>query len=153
MDGFHLDDTLLKARHRLPWKGAPDTFDVDGLCQMLARIRCQTTNEIIVPVFDRSLEIARAGARCIPPTAELIIVEGNYLLSNIPPWKNLAQYFDKTIMLDTPVDTLRSRLRNRWISYGLDEESINRKIDGNDLPNGNFVYETSSTPDFIYKPF
>ena len=39
MDGFHFDDRVLEARGLRARKGAPDTFDVDGLAAMLGRLR------------------------------------------------------------------------------------------------------------------
>ncbi len=66
MDGYHYDDGVLRARGRRARKGAPDTFDVGGLRQMLARLKRDDEDEVAVPVFDRAIEIARAGARLIP---------------------------------------------------------------------------------------
>ena len=38
MDGFHYDDLVLEARGHRARKGAPHTFDVDGLAATLARL-------------------------------------------------------------------------------------------------------------------
>ncbi|MFN3616327.1 MAG: nucleoside/nucleotide kinase family protein, partial [Rubrimonas sp.] len=65
MDGFHYDDSLLNARGWRPRKGAPHTFDVGGLAATLARLRAGDEDAVAVPVFDRAIEIARAGARLI----------------------------------------------------------------------------------------
>src|SRR5262245_45437082 len=66
MDGYHYDDRVLIERGLRARKGAPDTFDVLGLAHMLDRLRRNEEDEIAVPVFDRDLEISRAGARMIP---------------------------------------------------------------------------------------
>ncbi|MBL9061149.1 MAG: hypothetical protein JNL31_01195, partial [Tabrizicola sp.] len=42
------------------------TFDVGGLYHTLQRMRARDEAEVAVPVFDRKIEIARAGARLIP---------------------------------------------------------------------------------------
>ena len=68
MDGYHFDDRVLVSRGLRPRKGAPDTFDVAGFYHMLHRLKRNEEPEIAVPVFDRDLEIARAGARLIPPS-------------------------------------------------------------------------------------
>ena len=39
MDGYHFDNAVLVERGLLPRKGAPQTFDVDGLARDLERIR------------------------------------------------------------------------------------------------------------------
>ena len=49
------------------------------------------------PVFDRSVEIARAGARLIPRNINVLIVEGNYVLLDQEPWSSLAPLFDVTV--------------------------------------------------------
>ena len=148
MDGYHFDDTLLDALGRGKRKGAPDTFDVDGLRALLQRLRVNEDEEVIVPVFDRSIEIARAGARPIPRAVPVIVVEGNYLLLATPPWSRLKPLFDLTVMIDTPVDELRRRLRARWEGYKLSEADIAWKLDGNDLPNGEIVRTQSAEPDY-----
>ncbi len=66
MDGYHFDDAVLVERGFRPRKGAPQTFDVDGLERDLERIRAGG-RDVVVPVFDRSLELARAAARLIRP--------------------------------------------------------------------------------------
>ena len=39
MDGFHLDDVVLRTLGRRDRKGAPDTFDVGGYVALLRRLR------------------------------------------------------------------------------------------------------------------
>ncbi len=149
MDGYHYDDGLLNAwgiRHR---KGAPETFDVDGFAHMLRRLKKPDAPDIAVPVFDRDLEIARAGARIIKAETEVIVVEGNYLLLDETPWRQLQDMFDLKVFLDVPECELRRRLRSRWEGYGLDEAGILQKLDENDLPNGYRVIQHSTGADFL----
>ncbi len=65
MDGYHYDDSVLEAMGRRPYKGAIDTFDAHGLRHMLQRLKANEDDVVAVPVFDRSIEIARAGGRLI----------------------------------------------------------------------------------------
>ena len=60
MDGYHYDDLHLVPAGLRPTKGAPDTFDVGGLYHTLSRLRAADEDFVAVPVFDRSIEIARA---------------------------------------------------------------------------------------------
>lgn len=149
MDGYHYDDRILEARGLRPRKGAPDTFDVAGLLHMLQRLRRNEEAEIAVPVFDRDLEIARAGARLIPRTVRSLIVEGNYLLLRQPPWNSLRDQFDITVMVSVPEEVLRQRLTARWAGYGLPAETIEAKVAANDLPNGRVVIAESSPADYV----
>lgn len=149
MDGYHYDDILLKQLGRRARKGAPDTFDVDGLRAMIERLHANRDASVIVPVFDRDIEIARAGARVIPDTVGIIVVEGNYLLLDEAPWNRLRPLFDITVMIDTPVEELRRRLTERWVGYKLSPADILHKVEVNDLPNGMRVIDGSAPADFI----
>ncbi len=148
MDGYHFDDLVLVPRGLRARKGAPDTFDVAGLAHMLHRLRQNTEAEIAVPVFDRKLEIARAGARLIPASVRHLIVEGNYLLLDRSPWSALAPLFDTTVVIEVSEETLRQRLSARWQGYGLPPEEIDAKLEGNDLPNARLVMRESAGAEF-----
>src|SRR5690606_35287023 len=83
---------------------------VGGLDHSLARLRTRDEAFVAVPVFDRAIEIARAGARLIPAGVPVIVAEGNYLLLKDAPWSALARHFELTVRLDVPEDVLRARL-------------------------------------------
>jgi pantothenate kinase len=149
MDGYHFDDRILVPRGLRPRKGAPETFDVTGFRHMLQRLKRNEEAEIAVPVFDRDLEIARAGARLISQSVRHLIVEGNYLLLNRPGWSALADLFDTTIMITVPEEVLRRRLAERWQNYQLPPEEVAAKVEANDLPNGRLVVSTSIPAEFV----
>lgn len=148
MDGFHFDDLHLVPAGLRPRKGAPDTFDVGGLAHTLKRIRARDEDFVAVPVFDRDIEIARAGARMIPASVPIIVVEGNYLLLDAEPWARLRPLFDVAVLIDVPEQVLRERLTARWQHYGLTPAEIDWKLDGNDLPNGRRVMAESTGADY-----
>lgn len=145
MDGFHYDDAVLDGWGLRSRKGSPPTFDVDGLAHMLARLAGDDGRPVAVPVFDRRLEISRAGARIIGPEVRLIICEGNYLLLDDPAWQPLAAYFDLTVMVETPLEVLETRLLRRW--KGQPEGPA--KVAENDLPNARLVVERSRCADLV----
>ncbi len=149
MDGFHYDNAVLRSMGRLPWKGAPDTFDVGGLRSTLERLRDPSEGAVAVPVFDRKLEISRGSARIIDAGVRLILAEGNYLLFDAAPWRDLHRHFDTTVLIDVPEAELRRRLRRRWEGYGLTEAQIDFKLEQNDLQNGRIVTGQSIAPDYI----
>lgn len=147
MDGYHFDDIVLEARGDRPRKGAPHTFDVGGFAAILARLRANAEAEVAVPVFDRDIEIARNAARIIPRKVRHLIVEGNYLLLDMPPWSGLAPLFDTTVFIEVPMPVLESRLTDRW--KALDADAFVLKMEGNDLPNVRLVKENSRPADFV----
>ena len=144
MDGFHLDDAVLRAKGLLDRKGAPQTFDLGGLARALAAIR--DGGEVFVPVFDRSREEAIAAKGVVPADARVVVVEGNWLLLDREGWRDLGPW-DLTVLLDVPEPELRARLEARWA--GLDPDARRTKIEGNDLPNARLVREGSRTPDLM----
>lgn len=148
MDGYHYDDQYLVPAGLRPRKGAPETFDVGGLLHTLRRLRSRDEPFVAVPVFDRDLEIARAGARMIAAEVPVIVVEGNYLLLGQGPWSALRPMFDVAVLVDVPEEVLRARLESRWRHYDLSPDEIAWKLDGNDLPNGRFVKAHSEGEDF-----
>jgi pantothenate kinase len=149
MDGYHYDDLYLVPAGLRPRKGAPQTFDVGGLYHTLRRLRARDEAEVAVPVFDRTIEIARAGARLIPASVPVIVVEGNWLLLDRAPWDRLRPMFDVTVRVDVREPVLRTRLRARWEGLGLTEAEVIAKLEENDLPNGRLVRDASILPDFL----
>ncbi|WP_371155076.1 AAA family ATPase [Jannaschia sp. 2305UL9-9] len=144
MDGFHLDDRVLTPRGLRPRKGAPETFDIGGFARVIAALRDGA--EVIHPVFDRSREIAIAGAGVIPAETRVVIVEGNWLLLDAPGWRDVGPW-DLTIRLEVPEAELRARLEERWA--GMTPEVRAAKIDGNDLPNARLVAQGSCPADMV----
>jgi pantothenate kinase len=115
---------------------------------MLLRLRSADEADVAVPVFDRRLEISRAGARIVAADVRILITEGNYLLLKQEPWRQLAPLFDLTVMLRERRSTLEHRLMQRWLSYGFSEAEARAKISANDLPNIDLVLEGSRKADF-----
>ena len=146
MDGFHLDDAILSSQNLLPRKGSPETFDVMGLKSFL--IRLANEPEVIVPIFDRSLELSRSSAVTISENKKIIIVEGNYLLLNSQPWNELNNYFDSRVMIHCEESVLEKRLIDRWKGFNLTKDQINQKVYENDLPNGTNVIQNSIEADY-----
>jgi len=145
MDGFHLDNRLLEARGLLSRKGAPETFDFGGFAATLKRVKSEPS--VILPVFDRSREIAIAGAEEIGPETGIVVVEGNYLLLDEDPWRELSQLWDYSVFLDVPFAELERRLIARWLGYGYDPEEAREKALGNDIPNARRVLKHARAVD------
>ncbi len=148
MDGFHFDDAILNARGHRTRKGAPHTYDVAGFEVLLKRIKAREP-DIAIPVFDRSLELSRNAADIVSKEAKFILVEGNYLLLKLAPWKRLSPLFDFTLYIDVPEEELIRRLMQRWHEHGFDEAYAKNWIAGNDLPNIREIQTNSSKADLL----
>lgn len=134
MDGFHYDDIVLEQRGLRARKGAPETFDYRGFEALLRRIRA-VEPDIAIPVFDRGIELSRAGAAIIDAEVKFILAEGNYLLLDEAPWTGLAGLVDFSIYIDVPRAELERRLMQRWHDHGRSPEDARAWVDTNDLPN------------------
>lgn len=149
MDGFHLDNAVIGPLGLMPRKGSPTTFDVAGYQSLMRRIRERPDEPVAVPVFDRDLDLSRAGARMVESDHRIIITEGNYLLLDQAPWSNLAGLFDLTVMVFADADLLRRRLIDRWLGHGHDAEAAEHRALQNDIPNAELVLARSRTADLI----
>ncbi|MEL7026478.1 MAG: nucleoside/nucleotide kinase family protein, partial [Pseudomonadota bacterium] len=135
VDGFMLDDVLLSSMGRLAHKGAPDTFDVGGLIHMIRRLKSNTEAAVAVPVYDYQLGIARSAGRLIRKSTSIVILDGNYLLSEEMPWAPLAGSFDLTAMIDVSEMEMRRKLEAHWAEFGLSPARASEQIEQIDLPN------------------
>lgn len=145
MDGYHLDDRILGPRGDLPRKGAPHTYDVGGFRAMIDRVA--RGEGVYIPVFDRSREIAIAGAEEIGADIDTVVVEGNYLLLQDGDWAGIADRWDISLFLDVPEEVLERRLMARWRDLGMSEDQARAKVAGNDLINMRTVLDRSAAAD------
>lgn len=149
MDGFHLDNRVLKKRNLLSKKGAPETFDVNGYIELLNRIQ-NNKDDIFSPFFDRNLDLAKAGAISIKRKHKIVLTEGNYLLLEHEPWSKIKRYLDLTIFIDADLEVLKRRLKLRWLDLGLSEAEASQKAELNDLPNAIFIKKYSKKAGFTF---
>lgn len=150
MDGFHLDNAILDAQDMRKRKGSPPTFDCAGFEVMLKRLR-DGGEDIVIPLFDRKLDLARAGADIVKADQRILLVEGNYLLLDQAPWNRLEPLFDLTVFLQVDRLELENRLVQRWLGFGYNVGSAQARALSNDMPNADLVLEHSRPADFILK--
>jgi pantothenate kinase len=146
MDGFHLDNGILDARGLRARKGAPETFDAPGFLRLVRALK--SGDEVFAPVFDRTRDVAIAGAVAVPSAARVVIVEGNYLMFNEAPWRDLAPLWDVSVRVDVPMPELRARLIQRWLSLNHSSPVATRRAEGNDIPNAQRVIDHALACDF-----
>ena len=147
MDGFHYDNAVLEKLGLRARKGAPETFDAPGFIHLMQRLRAG--EDAAIPVFDRDMDLARAGADLVTGADKYLIVEGNYLLLEAAPWRDLAPLFDLIVFIDVPEAELDRRLLDRWHHYGKTPAEARHWIDSNDMPNIRRVTEGSRKADIV----
>lgn len=150
MDGYHLDNALLDQRGLRARKGSPPTFDTAALTRDVALLRAGDRS-VILPVFDRDLDVSRASAREVGTDIRVLLVEGNYLLLDQAPWSDLAPLFDLTVFLDVPETELERRLIRRWLDHGHSPEAARSRALSNDIPNARLVCHASRAADIVLR--
>ncbi|MFT4233900.1 MAG: nucleoside/nucleotide kinase family protein [Microbacterium sp.] len=147
MDGFHLSQRMLTSLGRADRKGAPDTFDIDGLVNLLARIRAEQA-PVYFPVFDRSIEEPIAAGGVAAPEHQIVIVEGNYLLLD-GPWRRIRELLDETWFLELADATRRERLVARHMRFGRSESEARAWVAEVDEPNAQRIKATLADADRV----
>src|SRR6476469_5642091 len=135
MDGFHLADVQLERLGALSRKGAPDTFDADGYAHLLHRVVAEPDSWVYAPGFDRRLEQPLAAAVVVPPSARLVVTEGNYLLLPEARWERARARLAEVWFVTGDDEVRRSRLVERHVAFGKTQEAaeawVERTDDGN----------------------
>ena len=147
MDGFHLDNRLLKARGLLHSKGAPETFDAAGFLDLVKRLKAG--GEVIHPVFDRDRDLTIAGAGIVPADCEIVVLEGNYLLFGEEPWRDLPSYWNFSVWVETSEQIVLERCVQRWIDHGHDPDAARARALGNDVANAKRIAASRLPSDLI----
>ncbi len=149
MDGFHLADAQLDRLGRRDRKGAPDTFDVDGYAAMLSRVRTDLVHPVYAPGFERELEQPIAAALVVPPSARLVLTEGNYLLHDNDGWTQVAPLLDACWYVDQPDDVRRARLIQRHVRFGKSPAAAAAWVEQVDEPNARLVARGRARADLV----
>ena len=139
MDGFHLADVALRRQGLLDRKGAPETFDAWGYAALLARLRARPEHPVYAPGFERDLEQPLAGAIAVPPSVDVVVTEGNYLLLDRPEWEACREQLDAVWFVETDPRLRVDRLVRRHVASGKSEEAARAWVDRVDEPNAALV--------------
>lgn len=149
MDGFHLADVELERRGLLDHKGAPETFDAEGYCALLARIRARPDHVVLAPRFDRSIDQPVAGAIPVPPEVELVVTEGNYLLLDEPRWHAVRDQLDEVWHVRADEALRLERLAARHVEFGKDPDDARAWVERVDQPNAVLVEAAATSADLV----
>lgn len=148
-DGFHLPNRVLAERGLASRKGAPDTFDVEGLATLLAAVRDAGRGDLAAPAYSRELHEPVAGAIAIPAGIPTVIVEGNYLGLSASGWERVRPLVDELWFLDVPWDVARERLIRRRLAAGRDHTDAQQWVDTVDAANHALIAPTRRAADRI----
>lgn len=151
MDGFHLTMQQLTLAGLRDRKGAPETFDADSFVFALRQLADPGESTLKWPKYSRELHDPIADAITVPPSAQLIFVEGNYLLLEDEPWRAARDLFGSIWYVEAEMDTVQARLRQRQIEGGKNAADADRHVLQTDLTNAARVEETKHLADRVVR--
>ncbi|KAK4104571.1 P-loop containing nucleoside triphosphate hydrolase protein [Parathielavia hyrcaniae] len=148
MDGFHHTRAQLDAMpdpataHAR--RGAEFTFDGAAFLRLVQRLKeplTDTTPTLFAPSFDHALKDPKEDDISVERTHRIVVLEGNYLLLDKPPWSLASRLFSFKIFVSVSPELARARLVARHLAAGLAPTSAeaDRRAVENDLPNGDEI--------------
>lgn len=148
MDGYHFSKRVLdqmddpQTAHAR--RGAPFTFDAHRFIGDL--LEAKSTGRGQFPAFEHATaDPVEDAIKFDANQAAVVLVEGNYLLLDTPPWNLLpSEVFDLTCWLDVPVDECCQRIHQRNMDLGMTKQQSEQKVESNDRPNANLVSENGA---------
>jgi pantothenate kinase len=149
MDGYHLSDAQLDRLGLRDRKGAPETFDAAGYAALLERVRTETAQTVYAPGFERTLEQPIAAALAVPPSARLVVTEGNYLLLDEPAWHRVREAMDEVWYCELDEATRLQRLVARHVEFGKEPDAAALWVDRVDQANAALVAATRARADLV----
>lgn len=148
-DGFHLASTLLHTQELRDRRGAIDTFDLAGYRLLIERLRRADEPVVYAPAYVREIEEPVAAAIAIPGGTPVVIVEGNYLLSDHPDLRVARSLLDQVWYLEVAADTRRRRLVQRHIRFGKTPVAARAWTEGSDEVNAAAIRATREGADLV----
>jgi pantothenate kinase len=138
MDGFHVANAMLAERGLRDRKGAPETFAAEAFVDLVRRLRV-VSDVVECPTFDRTVDEPVAGGLVVTPGDVIVVVEGNYLLLDEPPWTGLGELFDVIAYVEVPDDVRIGRLIERHVAFGRDRSDAIDFVGSSDEANARRV--------------
>ena len=155
IDGFHHYDSYLKSHYiaddkekglLYTIKGAPCTFDVKRLSEKLKELK---EHDIYWPIYDRIAHDPKEDAIFV--NANIVLIEGNYLLLDDEAWRDLKEYADLTIYLDVKKEDLKDDLIKRKMQSGLSYDATLAHYARVDARNHDLIASKLLKSDIVFK--
>lgn len=150
MDGYHLSRAQLSAMQDPATaharRGAEWTFDAPAFLALVRTLRQPLAPEsrtVHAPSFDHAVKDPVENDIPIPPTARVVVFEGNYLSLGKGEWEEAARLMDELWFVEVDFEVARRRLVRRHVEAGIaaTEEEAGERADENDLVNGREIVE------------
>lgn len=136
MDGFHYTNQALKEKQLLNEKGSPNTFDVYKLKEYIIKTKKE---DCFWPAFSRIVHEPVENEVFIQ--SDIVLIEGNYLLSEESPWNEIGMELDDTVFMYVDKEILKERLiQRKSLSIGYEKACL--FYENSDSKNIDYVLNT-----------
>lgn len=148
MDGFHLPlktlDALSNREDTYARRGAAWTFNAQAVIKLVKRLQMSKHDKsmvILAPTFDHATKDPVEDSITITPETSLLILEGNWLLFDETPWRDISALVEDTWFVDVEPDLAFQRVAKRHLRSGIEDnwDDAARRTRNNDLVNGELV--------------
>jgi pantothenate kinase len=137
MDGYHYTRAQLGAfndpQEAFRRRGAHWTFDGVKFVKDIKALK--DNHRGLFPSFDHGVGDPIENDIEITEESRVIIVEGNYLLQDEEPWRELKSLFDFSFFIYAPIDVIEKRIFKRHVSVGRTVEQALERVKTNDALN------------------
>ena len=104
---------------------------------------------VYAPGFDRTLEQPLAAAVVVPPSARLVVTEGNYLLLPEARWERARDQLAEVWFVSGDDDVRRSRLVERHMTFGKEPAEAAAWVEQSDEANAVLVAAAADRADRV----
>ncbi|KAI4378569.1 hypothetical protein MLD38_016029 [Melastoma candidum] len=153
MDGFHLYRSQLDAmedpEEAHARRGAPWTFNPKLLLKCINKLRKE--GSVYAPSFDHGVGDPVENDIYVGPQHKVVIVEGNYILTEDKDWAELSSLFDEKWFIDVDISKAMQRVLRRHILTGKPPKIARWRIDYNDRPNAEMIMLSKKNADLVIR--
>ena len=158
MDGFHFPNAYLQQHKRklpdgseiplMQVKGQPDTIDVARFRKHIQSL-IERPEFVPWPGYSRVLHDVVPDAIKVHKSANVVIIEGNYVLVNRGIFTGIPEMFDLRVYIDAPAGHIIASLVDRHIHGGKTKEEAKDWVKRIDLPNARIAESSKMNADVV----
>ncbi len=118
---------------------------------VLAAVRDAARPVVTAPSFDHAEGEPVPGALVVPATADLVLTEGNYLLLDDGPWRDVRALLDEVWFCALADDVRRDRLVARHVAAGREADDAVDWVHRSDEANAVLVAAGAAAADVVLR--
>lgn len=151
MDGFHFSkaelDQFDNPSEAYDRRGSHWTFNASLFVSKLRFLK--EHQECSFPSFDHGVGDPVENDIQVCHSHKVVIIEGNYLCLDIPPWDEVRPILDYIFFIDVELKVAEDRVYKRHMSLGYGEEKSRTRVTKNDSPNAVLILQSKHRSDHI----